>query len=322
MPKLSNQSKQILDFSPVTSVKLTLQKVAEDYLRIRRISEDTRKDYQKRLSLLQDWMPLELSVITKQMVRDKHQELSARGGRQADMVFDVFRAIWNFALRFYDNNGLTGVNPVFVLNSGQLWNGYKTHLNDHLKPHQIGPFFNAIHRLPNADMRDYITFLFLTGARRSEVSRLKWSDVFMKKKVIIFRKTRNGRSLTLPVSTYLLEILKRRKQDASSEYVFPGRFDELAPLTCPERALRRIASLTGITVRPHALRRSFCTIAANRHVRGGELEIKAAINHRTSDCTWKSYMAVDIERVRELIDRVSAYVLEQAEKAADKDISA
>ena len=58
----------------------------------------------------------------------------------------------------------------------------------------------ALLREANPSLRLYILAALHTGARRSELIRLQWRDVDMKARLIIFRKTKNGDSRSVPMT--------------------------------------------------------------------------------------------------------------------------
>ena len=67
---------------------------------------------------------------------------------------------------------------------------------------------------------DIVRLLLLTGQRRTEISRLTWSEVDFDRKLIVLgaERTKNSRSHEVPLSSQALAILAR--QDRRSEFVF------------------------------------------------------------------------------------------------------
>jgi integrase len=60
----------------------------------------------------------------------------------------------------------------------------------------------------NGRLRLYIAAALQTGARRAELMRLRWSDVDMKKRMVTFRQTKNGRDRSVPVTDDLYALLQ------------------------------------------------------------------------------------------------------------------
>jgi integrase len=66
----------------------------------------------------------------------------------------------------------------------------------------------TVHHKPGAALRLYVLAALQTGARRAELLRLTWGDVDMKRHTITFRKTKNGRDRTVPMTETLREMLQ------------------------------------------------------------------------------------------------------------------
>lgn len=66
----------------------------------------------------------------------------------------------------------------------------------------------TIRHAPSPTLRLYILAALQTGARRAELLRLTWGDVDMKRRAITFRKTKNGRDRTVPMTDTLRDVLQ------------------------------------------------------------------------------------------------------------------
>jgi len=66
----------------------------------------------------------------------------------------------------------------------------------------------TVHHKPGAALRPYVLAALQTGARRAELLRLTWGDVDMKRRTVTFRKTKNGRDRTVPMTETLREMLQ------------------------------------------------------------------------------------------------------------------
>lgn len=82
----------------------------------------------------------------------------------------------------------------------------------------------ALLRDANPTLRLYILTALQTGARRSEVIRLRWGDVDMKARTVTFRHTKNGEARSVPMTDTLWEALQ----------ALPRPLDPNAPVL-PER---------------------------------------------------------------------------------------
>jgi integrase len=101
----------------------------------------------------------------------------------------------------------------------------------------------TIRHEPSTTLRPYIVAALQTGARRSELLRLRWADVDMKRRTVTFRETKNGSDRPVPMTATLHELLDKlpRPLDPTA-HVFP-RYDDPKVLT---RAFTRHARRVGL----------------------------------------------------------------------------
>ncbi len=111
---------------------------------------------------------------------------------------------------------------------------------------------------------DIIEFLILTGARRSEVVNLPWSELDLEKGLWTLPPERNKAKTekVIPLSKAAIKLLERRR-DSGSEYVFPNpKTGE--PLKHFHNTWDRIRKKAGIPdVRIHDLRHNFASLLIN-----------------------------------------------------------
>ena len=104
--------------------------------------------------------------------------------------------------------------------------------------------------------RDLILFLLYTGFRRREATTLRWSDVDLEARVIRLAAatTKSKRTLELPMSDLVHDLLERRREVGDAGWVFPANSQErprrgAAPLP---RAGRQGHGNRGLGPRPAA----------------------------------------------------------------------
>ena len=155
---------------------------------------------------------------------------------------------------------------------------------------------------------DYLLLTLLTGARRSECSKLQWAELLTEQErrvsswvdlegqKVFFYKTKNGQDHVLPLGPCAVELLRRRQDEAAEmlgdeegtraarKWVFParnkqnraGHYQDAQDLLGRIREVAKIPVLTR-----HDLRRSFGSITM-------ELEVpdklsKRFMNHNQSE---------------------------------------
>ena len=175
---------------------------------------------------------------------------------------------------------------------------------------ELPEWFNAVFKLQNDTTRDYLLVLLFTGLRRREAAMLTWSDINLRKKTLTAKDTKNGTDHTLPLSTYMTQLLIRRKIDSVSPWVFPGTGTK-GPIAEPKKAIISIANKTGIHCAPHGLRRTFSNIAMN-NARVPEPVRKLLLNHRPSrdDVTAFHYTSLTLEQLRPHMQTITDTILD------------
>ncbi|WP_050775254.1 site-specific integrase [Desulfonatronospira thiodismutans] len=111
---------------------------------------------------------------------------------------------------------------------------------------------------------DVIEFLILTGARKSEVAHLPWSEVDMEEHIWTLPPERNKAKCRkiIPLSQGAMKILKRRAGNGS-DYVFPNP-DTGLPMKHMHGTWDRIRLKAGLPdVRIHDLRHSYASFLVN-----------------------------------------------------------
>lgn len=72
---------------------------------------------------------------------------------------------------------------------------------------ELPRFFQALSEEPNETIRDYVLLSLLTGARRSNVLSMKWSDINFDRAEWRIKETKNGTPQTVALSSEAIEVL-------------------------------------------------------------------------------------------------------------------
>lgn len=299
----------------------TLRLVLQDYKRFRKIKAETLDKYESMLlRCLPDWFDRNLNEIRKDEILDRHEMLSRRNGprgsgsAEADAVFRVFRAIYRFAEGRYEDEFLEPVvrrNPVNVLNACRAWNKSRRRVTM-IPKHKMKAWFKAVQAYRNDSIRDYLTFIYLTGCRRSEAAALQWSWIDLDIGVVNLPgdAVKNSCDFSLPLSGYLWFMLKARKNrpDADPVWVFPGG-KKGHHISNHLKITDKIFAKTGINWSVHDLRRGYATIA-NSCVHS-DLILKRLLNHKVDgrDVT-AGYVISDVDSLRKPVEAIAAKILE------------
>ncbi len=299
---------------------MTLNQVFNDYLKARKdLKSLTIKDYQGILKqVMPDWLDKPLINITREMIAKRHTQYGQTNSKaRANYAMRVLRAVFNFAVHEYQlDNGqpVVAVNPVEYLSHTRSW--FRVDRKSTvIKSHQLAAWHEGLTRLgeqddyPQAMMwKDYFLLILFTGLRRMEAASLCWNDIDFKAKTFTVQDTKNREIHTLPMTDFLYELLWRRKQFKSSEFVFPAP-SQSGHIMEPRKAMLKVAELSGVPFTVHDLRRTFATTAESLDLPAYAL--KRLLNHKMTNDVTAGYIMRDVERLRKPMQRISDFLVSQ-----------
>lgn len=193
-----------------------------------------------------------------------------------------------------------------------------------LTPSEVDRLLAAIDRETPGGLRDYflVAFLFATGGRIGEVTRLRVGDIDLARATVTFRTRKNKEDNVVALTEESLGLLRRyletvrptfaaRAQDGYEGYVilsFRGRPLDRSNIS---RILKRYTKVAGISkhVSSHTLRRSVATILANNGM-PAEL-LKLFLGHRSIDTTLRNYVVYSQDGQRRALEEFHPLALSQ-----------
>jgi integrase len=226
------------------------------------------------------------------------KERKPRSGHAvANGAMRVLRLMWNFAA---DRDPSLGPNPVRLR---KMW--FKVpRREDLVKSDDMAKFYAAVSALPNTVQRDFVLMALHTGLRRRELAALRWDDVDLAVGLVRVpaARTKSGRKLDLPASTFVRDLLISRRNIGNARgWVFPAdsRSNHIEE---PRAALDAVAETTGIKVTVHGLRRTFISVAESCDI--SPIALKALVNHAVGNDVTAGYVILSTERLREAAQKV------------------
>lgn len=167
--------------------------------------------------------------------------------------------------------------------------------------------------LSNADTEAWqavagIRLLALTGARLSEIVKLRWSEVDLESQALVYGDTKTGQSLR-PLGMAAIDVLRSTESMGGDGFVLPGIRNPDGAYGSMDTAMERItakAELEGVTA--HVLRHTFASIAGDLEYSDGT--IGALIGHKGHTITSKYTHRLDAVLVA-AANKVSAEVWRQ-----------
>ena len=186
----------------------TVERMFKEYtsdMRTRDRADRTMVDILDRLDrYLRGWKPLPITEIKRSMAREEHKRISREHGpRVANQAMKDFRAAYNLALRVVDDPDALPPNPISAVTMNPERSGSRIML-----PEEMPEWWGKVQTLPNPLRRIMHTFGLLSGLRPGCLVSLRREWVHLDKKAISIPRMKSGRSFDLPLSEYMVNLIK------------------------------------------------------------------------------------------------------------------
>lgn len=325
---------------------VTLKQVYDSYVsRPGKLKASTRQWYEFYVTkVFADWQHRPVIEITRDMVKERHAQLAAEGlpGKKrkggapasANSAMVVLRILLNYAAdehQLADGSPLIPVNPVGAMKRHWAPAGDRT---DRYVPFdKVGEVWNALHdartTARNGDILagvNFVLFLMVTGARRSEVAGLRWSDVHIDREDLaksywLADDRKQGKPTRFPLSTAAVAILDACKRVDGNDHIFPSR-GKAGHIVDPRRALDLVDKVAGRIVGAHGLRKTLSNIS-QRECRIEKFRTDLLIGHKPAqeDVTSRAYLDLtDLTWLHLEIEQIGAWIEEKGLVAAGKNV--
>lgn len=325
---------------------VTLKQVFDAYVsRAGALKPSTRKWYEFYvMKVFADWQDKPVVSITRDMVKERHAQLAREGlkGKKrkgaapgsANSAMVVLRILLNFAAdehQLADGSSLIPVNPVGAMKRHWAPAGDRT--GRYIPFDKVGVVWNALHEARttarNGDALagvNFVLFLMLTGARRSEAASLRWSDVHidrddLAKSYWFLGDRKVGKPIQLPLSSAAVAVLDTCKRVDGNDHVFPSR-GRGGHITDPRAVLDRVDEVAGRIVGAHGLRKTLSNIS-QRECRIEKFRTDLLIGHKPAqeDVTSRAYLDLtDLRWLHPEIEAIGEFIVRQGVIAAGKNV--
>src|SRR5262249_8434072 len=132
----------------------------------------------------------------------------------ANRTMQLLRAVYNRAIKakaFKGENPVVGIPLYKEKPRGRF-----------LEKVEVERLFKTLNEYPLEDPRDFIWLSLLTGARKSNLFSMQFSDIDFDGGVWLIPETKNGTSQPVALTGLEIKILKTRELKSDSDFVFPG----------------------------------------------------------------------------------------------------
>lgn len=280
-------------------------------------------------AVLSSLMPLPLSALTAERVSAWLEVETPKRATQAALAFRLLRAFINWCNEREEYKGIAAPDACARKVSREHLPKAKAK-NDSLQREQLRLWFEAVRNIPNPTIAVYLQGLIITGARRNELTGLKWEEVDFQWNSITIRDKVEGER-TIPLTPYfaaLLRDLQRRNETPPtvrrldtmkargeewqpSQWVFSSPTSATGRLEEPSIAHRKAIAAAGLpVVSLHGLRRSFGSLSEWCEVPVGV--VAQIMGHKPSATAEKHYRERPLDLLRMWHSRIEAWILEQA----------
>ncbi|MDR4517186.1 MAG: site-specific integrase [Nitrosomonas sp.] len=284
--------------------EMTLDDLFQEYME-RRAVFNRRPDKPKdtyRL-YLSDWCKRKLSSIKHEEVDRLHKKIGRNNGQvTANIVLKLLHVMFNKAINEW--RIWSGENPAHGIAKFP-----ELSRDRFLQSDELPRFFKSLAEEENETIRDYVLMSLLTGARRSNVLSMKWSDINYERQEWRIQETKNGTPHTITLSPEAIAVLQSRKPVNDDVFVFPSS-SKSGHLEEPKKGWKRILKRAEIEdLRIHDLRR---TLGSWQAKTGASLAIIGkSLNHKNQNTT-AIYARLDLDPVRDSVNTATNAILKAA----------
>ena len=284
--------------------ELTFSELFSDYLE--RHSKPNKKTWGEDKSKYDTYLAKslgnkKLSEVDRASIAIVHSNITRAGHAiTANRVKALVSSIFGWAISV----GLWQINPAIGIKQN------REHSRDRfIQGDELPKFFRALAEEENDTIRDYIAVSLLTGARRSNVLSMQWSDISFDRAEWRIKETKNRTPQTVTLAPEVITILQNRKPSIPAKFVFPGE-GKSGHLIEPKKGWNRILKRAEIKdLKIHDLRR---TLGSWQAKQGTSLAIIGkSLNHKNV-ATTAIYARLDSNPVRESVNAAAAAILEAA----------
>jgi len=196
---------------------------------------------------------------------------------------------------------------------------------DDLSPGQLSALLTALDADADQDAADVVRLALFTGARRSEILRLRWPDVDLTRGLWTLADRKAGGDTGFPLSSPARAILKKRESSRSevTDFVFPGT-GRGGYLKNPKASFKRIKTAAGLpgTFRIlHGCRHHYASMLVAEGV--DMLTVARLLGHRDAQMVMRRYAHVRpgvLSAAAELSGKLIASTVAKARKEQAKEV--
>lgn len=244
--------------------------------------------------ILPKWGTRQAKSITRTDVLAFHRELGKSSIYEANRVLALLAVIFKCARTW-------GMLPEGAVNPANEISKFKEKKRDRwVTPQEMPRLAAAIDEVRNPYIRAALWLYIFTGVRRSELLKVRWTDINLEQRALFLPDTKSGHPHVVPLSGPAVALIQGLSPVVGNPYLLPGRHNakHLKGIAKVWKEVRKRADLED--VRLHDLRRTVGSWLANS---GNALLVVAkTLNHRDIRTTQKVYAKIADDPVRTALE--------------------
>lgn len=299
-PNFETQSQRAAANDTRLLLPILLEKYLADGGKYGRLKDSTKSAYWSMFKRLEPIHNRKVDDITASAVTDLQRRINTiNGPSAANGSMRLLRSLISFSQKMYDK---PEKNPM----KGITW--YKENpRREALPPEDTAGFLQALVKIKGNNAADLLNLILFTGMRKSEAMGLTWGNVDLVKGSLRIENTKNGNPLGIPLSKYVINLLKERKEYSNSKWIFPSN-SRSGHATNTHQFVRELKG-QGVTIYPHLLRKTFTTVGA---LLVPHVCVELLTGHIPQDITGKFYTFPSIEELRPHTETITRELLRRA----------
>ncbi len=309
-----NKGKDPLTDRKKASEGETVKDLCNSYLeRYAKKEKKTWKEDERRINrhILPKWKSAQVKSIRRQDIAKLHNKIGSESPYEGNRVLALISKMFSLAEEW-------GFLPEGTPNPASKINKYKEKKRDRwITPVELPKLAKAIDVEPNIYIKSVFWAYLLTGARRSELLKAKWTDIDFDRQELKIPESKAGRVHYYPLTPEAIKLLETIPRLDGNEYIFPGVIKG-RPLVNISKAWKRIKVRAKISdVRIHDLRR---TVGSWLATSGNSLLLIGKILGHSNASTTQIYARLSEDGSRKALESHSKQIMGIAGKAPVAEI--
>lgn len=240
------------------------------------------------------WGKRKITSIQRVDVAHLHHEVGkTRGIYEANRTLALLSKLFECAKQW-------SIHPDSLANPAKKIQRFKEEKRDRwVKPEELPKLAQAIDSESNVYIKAAIWLYLLTGVRREELLKVRWTDLDSARCELRISDTKNNQPHYVPLSTHAMNLIQRIPRLDGNPYILPGRVTgkPIVNITKPWLRIRKLAEIED--VRLHDLRRTCGSWLAQS---GNSLQlIGKVLNHKNLKTT-EVYARLAEDQVRTALE--------------------